>query len=98
MAVTVTTILAGTSTFIADITATADADSTTGNVAHGLGAAPLDVSLCMLQVLATTAIPSWAITTKDATNLVAQKATGVGSGVAGAQVRMRASLPHSIVK
>jgi len=98
MAVTVTTVLAGTSRFICDIAATADGDVTTGNIAHGLGATPLSKYLTMLQVFLITAAPHWALTTLDATNAVCEKAATVGSGVAGDQVRMEVSLPHSLVR
>lgn len=95
MTVTVTTVLAGAYTFIADVEATADADTDTGSVAHGLGAAPQDVSLAAL-LQAEAAVSAWAVTTIDATNLVLTKGTGAGSGGAGDQVRVVAKLPHSI--
>lgn len=101
MAVTVTAIAApaGSNAFatlkIWDITATADADTTTGNIAHGLGATPLFFSLTpLLQVPASLSL--WALTTKDATNLVLTKATTASSGNAGAQIRLCAWLPNSI--
>lgn len=97
MAVTVTTVLAGKTIFIADIEATADADVSSGNIAHGLGAVPLDFSIVNLQQ-APAALSAWALTTKDATNLVLTASNAVGSGAAGAQVRIIARLPHSIVK
>lgn len=96
MAVTVTTVLAGVYTFIADVEATADGDTDTGNVAHGLPAAPQDVALCPL-LQAEAGVSLWAVTTIDATNLVLTKSTGAGSGGAGNQVRVVASLPHSLV-
>ena len=97
MAVTVTTVLAGTSRFICDIAATADGDTVTGNIAHGLGAAPLSKHLCMLQVFDLTAAPHWAITSAGATNVEATKdGTAVGSGVADPQVRLEVQLPHSL--
>ena len=97
MAVTVTTILAVTSRFICVIEADADADTTTGNVAHGLGAAPLSKHLCLLQAFVSASDPHWAITTADATNVVAMKdGTAAGSGVANPQVRLELQLPHSL--
>lgn len=98
MAVTNTTILAGYTTFIFSITATADADTTTGNVAHGLGATPLDISGVQLISQALTALSAWAVTTVDATNVVATKLASIGSGNASPQYRIRVSLPHSIVR
>lgn len=96
MAVTVTAVLAGTSTYIADITATADGDLTTGNIAHGLGAAPLLLAICPLLANAWASV--WRVTTADATNLVVEKSNVGGSGVANAQVRVSAMLPHSLVR
>lgn len=98
MAVTVTTILAGTSRFIADIAATADADLTTGNIPHGLGAIPLSKYLTMVQTFAPAAYPCWAVVTLDATNVVVDKQNIVNSGIAGDQVRVEVSLPHSLVR
>lgn len=98
MAVTITTILAGTSRFIADVAATADGDVTTGNIPHGLGALPLCKYLTPTQVYVLAAGPNWAISTLDATNLVATKLGTAGSGIAGVQVRLEVSLPHSLIK
>lgn len=96
MAVTVTTVLAGTSRFIADIESTADADITSGNIAHGLGAIPLSVKLTPLLTEFFTSAPN--VSTIDGTNLVVTLANAVGSGVANAQMRIEAELPHSLVR
>lgn len=96
MAVTVTTVLAGVAMFIADVEATADADVTTGNVAHGLGAAPAHVTVTNL-LQASAALSAWAVTTIDAVNLVGTASNAVGSGAAGDQVRIAAMLPHSLI-
>lgn len=96
MAVTVTTILAGTSRFIADLESTADADVTSGNIAHGLGAAPLSLFLTALLVEFYLSEP--ALTTVDATNLVVTLANNVGAGVAGDQMRIECQLPHSLTR
>ena len=98
MAITITTVLAGTTTFICDVEATADGDVTTGNIPHGLGVIPLDKSMCLLQVFAVAAQPCWAMTIADITNIVLEKAATAGSGVAGDQLRARVSLPHSLVR
>lgn len=95
MAVTVTPVLAGINTHVSDITATADGD-TTATVPHGLGAVPSIVLLTEL-AQAAGALSAWAATTIDATNVVCTKSTAVGSGAAGAQLRMTAMLPHSII-
>lgn len=98
-AVTVTIVLQGTPTssmHIADVAATADAD-TTATIPHALGVVPLDVALTpLLQVGA--ALSLWAATTIDATNVVGTKAITAGSGVAGDQARFIISRPHSIIR
>ena len=96
-AVTVTTVLAGITTFIADIEATADADVTTGNIAHGLGAVPQVVTLTNL-LQASAALSAWAVTTIDATNLVGTASAAAGSGAAGNQVRIMAMVPHTLIQ
>lgn len=85
-AVTVTNVLVDNNKRIDDIEATADAD-TTATIAHGFGATPLEVFITAI-VQATAAISLWAATTIDATNVVLTKGTGVGSGGAGAQIRV----------
>lgn len=97
MAFTVTPVFAGVTLYVADIIADADADAASPNIPHGLGAVPLDVTITpLLQVAAGLSL--WAVTTVDAANLVLTKSVAVGSGVAGAQVRVTARLPHSLVR
>lgn len=97
MAFTVTPVFAGVTLFIADIIADADADADSPNIPHGLGAVPLDVTITpLLQVAAGLSL--WALTTVDATNLVVTKSVAVGSGVAGAQLRVIARTPHTLVR
>ncbi len=93
-AVTITTVLAGTDKHIADVQATADAD-TTATIPHGLGAVPLEVFVTELQQV-EAAISAWAATTIDATNVVLTKGVGAGSGAAGAQIRVVVNRPHTI--
>lgn len=93
MAVTVTAVLAGTDTYIADIEATADAD-TTATITHGLGATPLEVSKCELAVAATLSL--WRATTINSTTVVMTKSTTASSGAAGNQVRVTIKRPHTI--
>ena len=69
------------------VIATADADTVTGNIAHGMGARPQVTLIPILQ--APAGLSLWAATTIDATNVVATKSTAVGSGNAGAQLRVR---------
>lgn len=96
MTVTATTVLAGSYTFIVDVEADADADTVTGNIAHGLPAAPTELAITAL-LQAAAALSGWAITTADATNIEATKGTGAGSGTAGNQVRLLARVPHSLI-
>ena len=98
MAVTVTTVLAGYTTFIASVIATADADVTTGNIAHGLGAAPLLFGVTPVLSQALTALSAWAIAVPGATNIVGTKLASTGSGNAGIQALIWAMLPHSLIK
>ncbi len=92
-AVTLTTVFAGTDSRIVDVEATADAD-TTATIPHGMGAAPAEFTFTYL--LAAAAISLWRATTVDATNVVATKGVGVGSGAAGVQVRCIIKRPHTI--
>lgn len=98
MAVSTTPVLSGTTKFIFDVTATADADTTTGSVAHGLGAVPLSVIITPLVSQALTALSAWAVTTLDGTNIALTKLTSAGSGNASPQLRVEVSLPHSVVR
>ena len=95
MAVNVTTVLAGVTMHVADVEATADGD-TTATIPHSLAAAPEVVILTGLQPEAET-LSDWVATTIDGSDVVLTKQTDAGSGVAGAQVRMIALLPHSII-
>lgn len=98
MAVTVTQVFAGTDSFIATITATADGD-TTATVTHNLNiATPAQTRVIMtpLTSVAATANPMWAATTFNANSTVFTKATSTGSGQGGAQLQVEISRPHSI--
>ena len=92
MAVTLTTILAGTSRHITDIIATAAGDITSGNIAHGLGAIPLSLVLTPLALDFFTKTPF--IVTADITNLVVTMVNA--GGVAGPTMRIEAAIPHSL--
>lgn len=96
MAVNVTVVPTGAYSFVADIEATADGDTVTGVIPHGLGAAPTIVALANLQQ-AAAALSAWAVTTIDAVNIELTKSVAVGSGAVGDQVRVSVMLPHSIV-
>lgn len=101
MAVTITEINAGPqagaqAVRIYDVIATADAD-TTATIAHGMGVAPEDIQLTpLLQAVALLA--GWAVTTKDATNVILTKATTAGSGNAGASVRVVVRRPTVLTR
>lgn len=96
MAVSISTVLAGPTMHVADVEATADGD-TTATIPHGLAAAPDVVILTPLDPVAET-LSDWAAVTIDATNVVVEKQTDAGSGVAGNQLRVIAMLPHSIIE
>lgn len=90
MAVTITTVLAGADTYIADIeTAT---ETTTGNIPHGLGAIPLEVYIT-LKAPQAASVPAWAVSTINATNIVCTRDT---TGAAASAFRLIVKKPHSI--
>jgi hypothetical protein len=95
MALTVSVVEQGETLYVGTVAATADADATI-DVPHGLGAAPLDVSILPLQAAAR--ISNWVVTAIGAVNITLAKTTDVGSGAAGPQLRVTAKLPHSIVR
>lgn len=95
MAVTVTAILAGVNTYIADVVATADGD-TTATVTHGLVTTPKEVNGLQLISQALTALSAWAATAIGATTITLTKLASTGSGNASAQFRCTAKTPHSI--
>jgi len=79
--------------FVFDVTATADADTVTASIPHGMGVIP-DVKLTKLIAPGATVVHAWAATTIDATNIILTKTTAVGSGNAGAQVRAYVERPR----
>lgn len=78
-----------------NLVATADADTASGNIAHGFGAIPFAV--WFVPILAAGQLSNWAATTIDANNIVATKTTAVGSGNANPQATLYAALPHSLI-
>ena len=94
MAVNVTGVLAGANTFIADIEITA-ADVTSGNIAHGLGAVPLDFELVPLRLLCYTSTPFFA--TVDNTNVVLTF-SGAGADAGFDQMRIIIRRPFRMVQ
>lgn len=76
-----------------DVEATADGDLT-ATIPHLLRVTPTKVWFTPLQLEAVT-LSDWFVSTIDATNVVLTKANAVGSGVAGAQIRVFIETPHS---
>lgn len=76
-----------------DLIATADADTTTGNIAHGLAItadqADQEVVVTIEPIGVKAYAQAWVKASIDATNIVLTKTlTGAGSGDAAAQVRV----------
>jgi hypothetical protein len=96
-AVSAVTILGGTNTFIADVTATADAD-TTATLTHGLlaGGTPKEVQATKILSNALAAEPGWSWAAPGATTVVGTKLATAGSGNASAQQRVTVRTPHSL--
>lgn len=96
MAITAAAGFAGTNTKTWNVTATADADTGDFAVAHGFGVAPALAFLTPL--LNAGLLANWSVKSIDATNITLNKgATAVGSGNAGASVRLTVMLPHSLI-
>jgi hypothetical protein len=96
MAVTVTNVLAGKATFICNVKASADAD-TTATCPHGLAATPLLFGGNQLLSQGLTALSAWSWAC-DGTNLTGTKLASTGSGSGSNQVQGWAMLPHSIIE
>ena len=94
MAVNPVTRLQTGTTFISDVTFTADADTVSGNIPHGLGAIPLKMSFVEFGG-SNTIVAGLRINSVDATNCVVAKViTAAGSlAVVGRLILER---PHSI--
>lgn len=86
-AVSITDIYRSADRYVFDIIATADGDTVTASIPHGIGSIP-DVVGQQLISQALTALSAWALTTLDVTNLVFTKLASTGSGNAGAQFRV----------
>jgi hypothetical protein len=97
MAITTRAVLSGTNSFICDVKASLDAD-TTITIPHGLGTIPKGLTLTMLVGQAPGAESNWAVTAVDATSVTLTKQTAAGSGNSTFfQVRFSCSTPHSLV-
>lgn len=97
MAVTITNVLAGVNSFVADIVKSADGD-TAATVPHGLAATPLMYGGVQTLSQALTALSAWSMQPADGTNLNLTALASTGSGSATKQFRVWAMLPHSIIK
>lgn len=97
MAVSVTTILGGTNTFIGDVIATADGD-VAATITHGLsaGGTPLEIQICKILSVALAADPGWSAAAPGATTAVLTKLATAGSGNGAAQLRVTVRTPHTI--
>lgn len=98
MAVTITPVLSGTTSFVCDVTWSADADANTGAIAHGLPALPIFWTITAFPSANLNALSNAVIVSVDATNVEAKKRTTAGSGSPTPQARVIVSLPHSIIK
>jgi hypothetical protein len=102
MAVTVSAVspltLPGGNLSLCTITATADADVASGNIAHGFSFTP-DFAL-ITPILPQGALKAWAWTqaSTTGTNIVFTGNNVTGSGVAGAQVQMWFGRLHSLIR
>lgn len=104
MAVTVSAVAAvfapiipTTNLVTATITATADADTTTGNVAHGLSYTPTFAIITPIQPQGALKAWAWVSASTTGTNIVFTGNNVTGSGVAGASVQVWFGRLHSIV-
>ena len=90
MAFTITNILETAEVFVANVEADADADVGPLNVPHGLQAFPNRVTLTPL--LVEFYLSNFIVSGVDADNIELTKVNAVGSGTAGDQVRIIATL------
>jgi len=93
-----------TQSVVADVVATADAD-TTATITHnfGLSAAELNSGSPVIDFIplisqALTALSGWAVTAIATNSITLTKLTSTGSGNASAQLRVTIMRPHSITK
>lgn len=80
------------------ITATADADTTTGNIAHGLSYIPTFAIITPIQPQGALKAWAWIAASTDITNIVFTGNNVATSGVAGASVRVWFGRLHSIIQ
>lgn len=80
------------------ITATADGDTTTGNIAHAMPFTPDFAIITPILPQGALKAWSWAQAATDGTNISFVGNNVTGSGVAGASVRVWFGRLHSIVR
>jgi hypothetical protein len=97
MAVTITNIFQGVDASVNDIIATADADAA-ATIPHGLGSLPfIPTEAYAMGRLVGAAVPKFVgLTSIDGTNVNLTLGTAVGSGNAGAQLRVYRKRPHTV--
>lgn len=95
MAVTVTPVLAGVTTHVSSVIATADAD-VAAVVPHGLGAIP-SIIILTPTLTVVSALSAWTATA-DAVNVNCVATAAGGSGAPGIQLLVTAMIPHSIIQ
>jgi hypothetical protein len=82
-----------------DITATADSDTTTGNITHGLvcpNNSANDVEIRIEPLSAQASLSGWYISGRTTTTFALTKGTATGSGNGSPQIRVYAYVRHSI--
>lgn len=107
MAVSTSNSVQGANSFQTEIIATADADTVTLTIPHGLSAIPNSAGAPFAGVLprvtltplsAAGRLSSWILTTLNTTGFILTKATPAGSGAAPVQLRVVVEKPHSLVR
>ncbi len=86
MALSSAVVRASANTYICDVISTADADVGPLVIPHGLASIPLEVTMMPIQVECWTS--AWIVSALNAVNVELTAANAVGSGVAGAQIRV----------
>ncbi len=88
MAVSTTVVRRSNDEVEFDVVATADADTVTGLVNHGLGLERPTATMLLLLSQAVADVSLWAMTTLNGTQFECTKLATVGSGDAGVQLRV----------
>lgn len=97
MAVTVTETHRSNVDVIAEVTATADAD-TTATIPHPFGRVPEHVEVTYLGDPAIVAAAHWGVTSITDTQVVIEKATGAGSGGPNPSAQVHIELGQGLIR